>query len=208
MPLPTLHTIVTNPNPATLTAALNNHPAVTAGNEVFQAKTGNLNFAGNTMTVSGVGVNNYWYIPAVVGKVSYCTVPCGGGGDAYVISDQYGGCEYHELYNATFNMLAFLHVYRGDGMTTQYAAAPGWVLQSVKRSFMIAQAHGMAGSNWSVTHINLATAATQSKFVHVGGYPNLTVTGEQNGDAAYPVAAAVVAAPNIFQRLKNLLRRN
>jgi len=187
MPLPVLNNIVTPPGPSTLTAALNNHPPVTGGNETHSPKTGNLAWAGNTMTVSGVGVVNYWYIPAVQNKVSFCCVPCTGGGDAYVISDQYGGCEYHELYNATHNMLAFLHVYRGDGATTQYTLAPGWVLRSTKRSAEIAKRHGMTGSNWSVSLINRTNnpPTVQSKFIHVKGYPTLTVQGEDNGDTNY-----------------------
>lgn len=185
MPLPTVNNIVANPNPAALAAAGNAHPPVTAGNDHFGAKAGHLAWAGNTMNVSGAGVVNYWFIPAVQDKVSFCVVPCGGGGDAYVISDQYGGCEYHELYNATYNALAFLHVYRGEGATTQYTPVPGWVRRSVKRSAAIAVQHGMTGSNWSVSLIDRANATAQSKFIHVQGYPNLTVTGEDDGDASY-----------------------
>lgn len=184
MPLPTVNDIVTPPNPSALAAALNNHPPVTGGNDHFGAKTGHAAWVGNTLNVSSVGVGNYWFIPAVQGKVSFCVVPCGGGGDAYVISDQYGGCEYHELYNAAHNSVALLHVYRGGGATTQYTLAAGWVLRSVKRSAVIAQAHGMAGSNWSVSLINLATAGVQSKFVHINSM--LRVTGEDNGDTPYP----------------------
>jgi hypothetical protein len=210
MPLPNLNTLIaTAPNLSTLGAALNNHPPVTAGNDHFGAKTGNLSWAGHTMTVSAVGVGNYWFIPDKLDAASYCTIPCGGGGTAYVISTQYGGCEYHELYHAGLNMLAFLHVYRGDGATTQYVAAAGWVVRSVKRSATLSQAHGMRGSNWSFSEINLATTAVQSKFIHVEGYPNMTVTGEDNGDAAYPIVVpvlAVAARPSVMRRIGNLLR--
>ena len=198
MPLPTLNDIVTPPNPSALAAALNNHPPVTAGNDHFGAKTGHLAWVGNHMNISGVGVANYWFIPAVQGKVSFCTVPCGGGGDAYVISDQYGGCEYHELYNATHNMLAFLHIYRGGGATVQYTPAAGWVLRSVKRSAVIAGAHGMTGSNWSVSLVDRANATVQSKFIHVQGFPAITVTGEDNGDTPYPPVS-------FFKKVKKFL---
>jgi hypothetical protein len=118
------------------------------------------------------------------------------GGDFYVISDQYGGCEYHELYNANFNMLAFLHVYRGGGLTTTYTVAAGWVLRNVKRSAVIAERGGMSGSNWSVSVINRGNnpPTVQSNFVHVRNPPylpgqgyvgNFTVSDEDNGDTSY-----------------------
>jgi hypothetical protein len=189
MPLPIVGNIVTPPNPTTLGAALNNHPPVTGGNEEHKAKTGNAAWAGATLNVSNVGVSNYWYIPASVNKVSFGVVPCAGGGEAYVISDQYGGCEYHELYNVNYNMLAFLHIYRGDGIITPYTLGAGWVLRSTKRSAVIAQQFGMTGSNWSVSLVNRTNnpPTVQSKFIHVGGWPAITVQGEDNGDTAYPV---------------------
>lgn len=202
MPLPVVNDIVTYPNPTALTAAANNHPPVTAGNDHFGAKTGNLTWQGNTMTVSGTGTQNYWFIPAVPDKVSFCTVPCGAGGNAYVISDQYGGCEYHELYNATQNMLAFLHVYRGDGATTQYTPAPGWVVRNVKRSSVLAIAGGMTGSNWSVSCINRTNATVQSKFIHINSL--LTVTHEDSGDTPYPAPAPVQNTGGIGRKLKKL----
>lgn len=185
MPLPTINNAISF---SALGAAQNNHPPVTATNTHFGAKCGNLTWLGNTMTVSNVGATNCWYIPAVVNQVSYCVVPGAGAGDVYVISDQYGGCEYHELYNAAHNLLSFLHVYRGDGATTQYTLAPGWVSRGVKRSAVIASAHGMQGSNWSVSLIDRTVnpPTVQSKFIHVQGYPLPIVTGEDNGDTAYP----------------------
>jgi hypothetical protein len=61
------------------------------------------------------------------------------------------------------------------------------VLRSVKRSAAIAKAGGMNGSNWSVSCINRSTnpPTVATKFIHVEGYPNLRVTMEDNGDAAY-----------------------
>ena len=185
MPLPTINNGISL---SALAAALNNHPPVTANNTEFSATCGNATWLGNTLTVSNIGVNNCWNIPAIVDKVSYCVVPGAGAGDAYVISPQYGGCEYHELYNAAHNLLAFLHVYRGDGATTQYSLAPGWVLRSTKRSTVIAGAHGMSGSNWSVSLIDRTVnpPTVQSKFIHVQGYPLPIITGEDNGDTPYP----------------------
>ncbi len=187
MPLPVVNDLVTPPNTSTLGDALLANPPVTEENTVFKPRRGNAAWVGNKLTISGEGLVNYWYIPAVQDEVSYCVVHCNGAGDAYVISDQYGGCEYHELYNATFKQLAFLHVYRGGGKTAQYTIAPGWVLRSIKRSAAIAQAGGMNGSNWSVSCIDRSTnpPTVASKFVHVEGYPNLRVTMEDNGDAPY-----------------------
>ena len=187
MPLPVVNDLVTPPNLSTLGEALLANPPVTKDNTVFKPRRGNAAWVGNKLTVTGEGLVNYWFIPAVQDEVSYCVVHCNGSGDAYVISDQYGGCEYHELYNATFGQLAFLHVYRGGGKTAQYTAAPGWVLRSVKRSAAIAKAGGMNGSNWSVSCVNRRTSppTVATKFIHVEGYPNLRVTLEDNGDAPY-----------------------
>jgi hypothetical protein len=187
MPLPTINDIMTPPAMSGLGTALLANPPVTNDNAVFKPKRGNAAWAGNRLQISGEGLVNYWYIPAVEGQVSYCVVHGNGAGDAYVISDQYGGCEYHELYNATFNQLAFLHVYRGNGMTAQYTAAPGWVLRSVKRSANIARVGGMNGSNWSVSRIDRSVnpPVVQSKFIGVQGYPTITVTREDDGDTPY-----------------------
>lgn len=193
MPLPQVNSIMRPPNPNPLNNALNNHPPVTANNSEHRAKMGHAAWNGNTFTVSGNGNVNYWFIPAIQDRVSYCVVPCGVGGDAYVISDQYGGCEYHELYNANQNLLAFLHVYRGGGATTQYTPAANWVLRSVKRSAVIANAHGMTGSNWSFSKITRGAnpPVVQTEFIHVGGYPNLTVQGIDNGDTPYQTSSGV-----------------
>lgn len=187
MPLPTINDIMSPPNSSSLGSDLIASPPVTATNTIFQPKRGNASWAGNRLQISGEGLVNYWFIPAVQNQVSYCVVHGNGAGNAYVISDQYGGCEYHELYNAAHNLLAFLHVYRGGGATTQYTPAEGWVLRSVKRSAVISTTHGMGGSNWSVSCIDRTTTppTVQSKFIHVQGYPNITVTGEDNGDTAY-----------------------
>jgi len=130
---------------------------------------------------------NYWFVPDAKSQVSYCVVDCDDDREAWVISTQYGGCEYHELYNAQLNLLAFLHVYRGDGITVQYTPATGWVERSVKRSAKIAQKHGMGGSNWSVSRVDRKASppTVQSEFVHVKGFPGVTVRGVDDGDTPY-----------------------
>jgi hypothetical protein len=187
MPMPTINDIMSPPAGSALGKARLDFAPVTEDNSVFQAKSGNGSWAGNKFVVSGVGLTNYWFIPAVSGQVSYCVVHVNGSGPAYVISDQYGGCEYHELYNAAYGQLAFLHVYRGDGRTVPYKLAPGWELRSVKRSANIAQDGGMRGSNWSFSMIDRSTnpPTVTSKFIHVEGYPNIRVTLEDDGDTPY-----------------------
>jgi hypothetical protein len=201
MPLPTINNLVTIPNPGGLTPALLNHPIVTNQNAQHLAKEGNLTWVGNRMQISAVGVTNYCYIPAVPDCVSYGVVDCGGagGGDFYVISDQYGGCEYDELYNAGTNQLAFLHIYRGGGGIAKYTKAQGWVSRSKKRSAHIAQQQGVTGSNWSVSLVDRGNnpPTVLSKFVHIrnmaaphafGSPLNpaiLTVIAEDNGDTEY-----------------------
>jgi hypothetical protein len=185
--MPTINDIMSPPNPSALSEARIDFPAVTDGNAVFKPHWGNASWTGNKFLVSGQGLFNYWFIPAKTAQVSYCVVHCNGYGPAYVISDQYGGCEYHELYNAAHGQLAFLHVYRGDGRTVGYTPAPGWVLRSVKRSAKIAQDGGMQGSNWSFSMIDRSTTppTVTSKFIHVKDYPNITITMEDDGDTPY-----------------------
>lgn len=212
MPVPTINNIMTNPAPFLGISALGNaahlsHPLVTAESVQYDAKCGNGAWIGNRFVVCAEGLRNYWYIPAVEDAVSYCAVHCNGQGDAYVISDQYGGCEYHELYDAQFRQLAFLHVYRGAGRAVPYTRAPGWVLRSVKRSaHIVAQAGAVGTNNWSFSHIDRSTnpPTVQSKFIGVqmqgGGMqrgPNggmegsrlvpgqLVVMLEDDGDAPY-----------------------
>jgi len=201
MPLPTVGFTLGKPDPGTLVAAALNHPPVTGGNEIHDAKEGHCTVMANDMQFAGAGGLNYCYIPAHVGKVSFGVVDCAAAGDFYVVSDQYGGCEYHELYNAQYNMLVFLHIYRGDGGTVQYTRGAGWVLRSEKRSSVIAQRDGMTGSNWSVSLINrnVNPPTVASKFIHVrnppfnpaqGGYVgNFTVTSEDDGDTGYTAQA-------------------
>lgn len=187
MTVPTINNLMSPPSGSKLGSATLANPPVTNDNAHFGPKRGNGSWVGTKFVVSGEGLVNYWFIPAVHGQVSYCVVHCNGSGPAYVISDQYGGCEYHELYNAQFKQLAFLHVYRGGGTTAQYTIAPGWQLRSVKRSARIAQDAGMRGSNWSFSHIDRSTPnpTVTTKFINVDGYPDIKVMREDNGDTPY-----------------------
>jgi hypothetical protein len=186
MPLPTVDDIVTYPNPSPLSDALKNYPPGIGGvNTQHVVRIGNLKWTGNKMSVSNDGPKNYRFIVPHPGKARFCVVPCVGGGEAYVISDQYGGCEYHELYNANYDLLAFLHVYRGQGKTTDYTLANGWVLRSVKRSAVLAKRYYLGGNNWSVSVIDKANSTVQTKFIHVDGHPTLTVRDEDDGDTPY-----------------------
>ncbi len=56
-----------------------------------------------------------------------------------------------------------------------------------KRSARIAQLGGMGGSNWSFSYIDRTTnpPTVTTKFIHVAGYPNITVTMEDAGNTAY-----------------------
>jgi hypothetical protein len=189
MPLPNVGDLITGATPGGIQAALCNSPPVTSDNAKHTARNGCARWVGNKLEFLATGGTNYWYIPqAEAGNVNYCVVPCAGGGlEAYVVSDNYGGCEYHELYNQHFNILAFLHVHRENG-TAQYQLARGWVLRQVKRSWAIA---ATVGSNWSISCIDRSQTppVVASKFIRVGGYPQLTVQGEDSGDADYPPSA-------------------
>ncbi len=192
--MPILGDIMTPPNPAPPNAAVAPHIPIT-GAVVHQARARNAVWNGATFQVANVHPLNLRYIPAVPNTVSYCVVSgVGAANTVYVVSDQYGGCEYHELYHAGHNALAFLHVYRGGGVTTPYNLNPGWAVRSVKRSAVIAQAYGMAGSNWSFSRIDrtVVPPAVTSTFIHINGM--LTVTGVDAGNTPYPIPVPVPMA--------------
>lgn len=188
MPLPVVGDLVGAPVPDGMTVALCPSPPVAGtSNAKHSARNGYAHWNGNKLELAGLGGNNYWYVPqAEAGQAHFCVVPCGGGGaDAYVISDNYGGCEYHEAYHAGQNILAFFHVHRGGGATAQFTLAPGWVERSVIRSAAIS---ADIGSNWSISCVNRGVnpPTVQSKFIRVGGYPNLSVKKEDDGTTPYP----------------------
>ena len=169
MPLPAKNDLMKAPgasNPP-LGNALATHPPVTGDNAVFTAKHGNAVWSGKTFVVSGEGLVNYWYLPAVQDKVSYCVVHGNGAGDAYVISDQFGGCEYHQLYHKEMNLVAFLHVYRGTSGPATYTVAAGWELQGKKFSNGIAKQNRHDGEHLGVfANREEHQAANRPKQVH------------------------------------------
>lgn len=222
MPLPVVNNRVTAANPNLAARAHLNHPIAIADNAIHAAMEGHLTWNGHIMQISAVGAVNYCYIPAFPGRVSYGVVDCNGlgGGDFYVISDQYGGCEYHELYNG--NYLAFLHIYRGDGMIVPYTLAPGWTVRRRMRSAVIAQQGGMTGSNWSVSVVDTGQPnhPVQSKFIHVENMapphvfgqplnpPDLRVTLEDNGDTEYSFFETGGYGQQLSNKVYNLFTGN
>lgn len=200
MPLPVVANLISGPTPDGIAAAVCAAPPVAATSSAsHSAKNGHAHWLGNKLVLAAGGGTNYWYIPqAAAGHAHFCVVPCGGGGDAYVISDNYGGCEYHEAYNATHNMLAFFHVFRDGGAVAQYQLSPGWVQRSVIRSQAIS---ATIGSNWSISCVNRGVnpPTVQSKFIRVGGYPKLTIQAENNGTTPYP------PGPGLFTRFARFI---
>jgi hypothetical protein len=217
MPLPLPGQQTTAPNPATLTAAHLNHPPALGANANHEAREGTLTWVGNIMQVTGGAATNYCYIPGNAGGavirpgVSYGVVDCAGGGpDFWVISDQFGGCEWHEVYHAGLNMLGFLHVYRSsEGGISKYKLETGWVLRNKKRSSVLSTSPPLYKAVWAVSLINRGNnpPTVQSKFIKVSDPPfvfaatpgaggmvaaaptgNLNITHEDNGDTDYTVA--------------------
>jgi hypothetical protein len=187
--LPTVHNQISKLNPPELTNALLNFAPVTGGNEIHAAREGNLSWVGNKMEISNNGLVNYSYIPAVEKGVSYGVVDQGaGGGEFYVFSDQYGGCEYHQLFNPTTNQTAFLHVYRGDGIVTSYMRAAGWKMVNILRSAKIAARGGMRGTNISVSYLRTTCSPpiVRTKFIHVDNPPMIPAQGFQNTPSFIP----------------------
>ena len=110
---------------------------------------------------------------------------------AFVVSDNFGGCEWHELWNETFGLLAFIHVLRTGGKTYTYTPADGWVVRSVKRSSPLIRKCGPTiGTNLAVTRIERTSKAptTATKFVRLsapvvaGSTTSFNVTHEDDGD--------------------------
>lgn len=217
MPLPTIGDICKTVNPTTipgkkveqvleggfrtqLQKAFLNHPVVVGANGVHEARVGNLSWVGKHMIVQPDGGKNYTFIPAIESKASYGVV-CGNryslvGDDYYVMSDQFGGCEYHELYHAGLNYLAFVHVYRGVGSgpsgvpgaagssVVQYEMAPGWVRRKVMFTTGLREKFGPKGDIWAVSLINrtVTPPTVQSRFICVDrSLPNPTVTHYASG---------------------------
>lgn len=70
----------------------------------------------------------------------------------HVYSDNYGGCEWHILSRNDHSAAAFLHVYRGDGVTAGYALAGGWIHRGTVQSAPVV-ALGLAGSIVSYAYV-------------------------------------------------------
>jgi hypothetical protein len=75
--------------------------------------------------------------------------------NSHAFSDNYGGCEFHILARAGGAAIAFLHVYRGGGVTAQYTIAPGsgWTLRQIVPSAPVVAAHGTTGSIVSYAYV-------------------------------------------------------
>jgi hypothetical protein len=200
MPLPNVGHLISGPVPNGIAAALTAHPPVSdTSSASHSAMNGYAHWVGNKLTLEATGGSNYWYIPqASPGCAHFCAVPCTGGQEAYVISDNYGGCEYHEAYNAQLNLLAFFHVHRGGGKVAKYKLSPGWVQRSVIRSAAIS---ATIGSNWSISCIDRSTfpPTVTSKFIRVGGYPALSIQADDPGTAPYPPKPVFTRFVDLFR---------
>ena len=65
----------------------------------------------------------------MVDQVSFCVlVPDMLAIGGYIVSDNYGGCEYHEAINTSTMELAVFHVYRGSSGPVKYTLGAGWTL--------------------------------------------------------------------------------
>ena len=201
MPLPSQGERLSFPNSRKLSDASNANPPVTKENSEHSAQRGNAIWLGKKLVISDTGYINYWYVPQAPSKVSYCVVPCYGRGDAYVISDQFGGCEWHVLQNDQFRLLAFLHVSRGHGETAKYQMAPGWRLIQERRSANVSSAGAYlgrvatgrsevteaSGVNWAISCINRSgkEAAVSSAFVNVLPHQDFLVRIVGSGAGPY-----------------------
>ena len=178
------------------------HPPVTNNNAIFDARYSHAQGAPGKLVITAEGSMNCWYVPqADPGKVSYCVVPMTGREDAYVISDNFGGCEWHVLKNADWKLWAFIHVHRGNGTTATYTMAPGWTLHDVRRSSNISSAGmyqgklargGAAGttgdgSTWAFSSVKRTGGASEvaSAILNVMTQDNFRVRLVGSGSGPY-----------------------
>jgi hypothetical protein len=195
MPVPQLNQKLELTFDQGLAKALCNHAPVTADNSCFDARMGNATWMGNKLIFSSEGLRNYWYLPDEQDRVSFCVVHHNGAGNAYVLSKNYGGCEYHELYHATTKSLAFLHVYKGSSGLATYTMAPGWTLRTKIYSKGLALRFN-GGPVWSISCIDRSTATptVESKFISVKG----SVPKPLAPDVMHNTAATSSATTNPF----------
>jgi hypothetical protein len=111
------------------------HSPVTGGNDEEDASAGHAEWLGQTLTFSGEGRRNYYFLPGAPNKVSFCvllpdTFAIGG----YIVSDDYAGCEYHIAINKATMELALMHVYKGSSGLAKYSFQAGWELLRVLKS--------------------------------------------------------------------------
>lgn len=170
MPLPVVGQTMELVFPQSLRKALVNHAPVTGGNANYSARMGNATWLGNKLVFAGEGLGNYWYLPDVQDEVSVCVVHPNGYGEAYVLSQNYGGCEYHALYHAATKHVALLHVYKGSGGLATYTIGSGWTLRSRIHSKGLMLRFG-GGTVWSISCIDRSTdpPTVRSKFISAKG---------------------------------------
>jgi hypothetical protein len=177
MPLPVVGNTLELVYDADLGKAVSQQSAVTGHNANYIARWGNATWVGTKLKFSADGLRNYWYIPDVPDEVSIAVVHETGYGQAYVLSKNYGGCEYHELYNATSKQIAFLHVYKGSGGLATYPIGAGWVLRSrIYSKGLMARFGGKPV--WSISCIDRITspATVTSQFIGIQGFTPPPVT--------------------------------
>lgn len=176
MPLPVVGQQMELVFSQSLRKALTNHAPVTGTNANYVARMGSATWLGNKLVFSAEGLGNYWYLPDVADEVSVCVVHPNGYGEAYVLSQNYGGCEYHELYHAATKHVALLHVYKGSGGLAHYTIAAGWTLRRKIYSKGLVLRFG-GGPVWSISCIDRSTdpPTVQSKFISAKGAPSVRV---------------------------------
>ena len=155
-----------------------NHSPIASTRLINKARKGRARWEGNKLVFGAFGPYAYWYLPAVEECVSYCVVPADtGASHVYVVSDQYGGCEYHELLNPSTQEMAFLHVYKGKYKTRSgpeksgaigYNLIAPWtllrkMLSTDFTSTLPTNQAKLPGSVWSVSYIDRSEAIPMAR---------------------------------------------
>lgn len=69
----------------------------------------------------------YWHVAQKPNGIAYVVINYHELQRGIVVSDQFGGCEWHVIYNSRYPLVGFLHVYRGGKRPAlRYRLKEGW----------------------------------------------------------------------------------
>ncbi len=87
--------------------------------------------------------------------------------DTHVLSDNFGGCEFHILAKDDGSSAAFLHLYKGLDGTASYAIKPGsgWTLRAALDSGPTAAEFGTGGTIVAYSFVSAGSSTAECCFL-------------------------------------------